>query len=161
MKPHSLERLIETLIDKRLRSLDHVCGNSLLNCLNTNELNVLQHLNSRAGLTMGRLADESGLALSTLTGITDKLVSRGLLERRRALGDRRIVQVGLSEEGRKAWARRMEARHAVCRNVLITPEFRRRGTIPQAAGKNRRRLIRNGVVSGYSDPHRAARQEPM
>lgn len=67
---------------------------------------------------MGQLADDTGLAMSTLTGITDKLTRMELLERCRDGKDKRIVRVSLTREGREAFSVRMEAKIEVCREIL-------------------------------------------
>lgn len=54
-----------------------------------------------APLTMGELSGKLGLALSTVTGIIDRLVERELVTRDRSEDDRRIVVVKLTPRGRK------------------------------------------------------------
>ncbi len=55
--------------------------------------------------TMGFLADETNQVSATITGIVDRLVEQGLVERWRHPQDRRKVQVRLTEAG----ANRLEA----------------------------------------------------
>ncbi len=51
--------------------------------------------------TAGELAEEVSVSPPTITGITDRLVKQGLVERREDPRDRRIVVLGLTDEGRK------------------------------------------------------------
>ncbi len=118
MENHKLEILFEAFYQKRLSSLEFACDGSPLSCLNTNELTVLRILASKGPMVMGRLADSSGLAMSTLTGITDKLTTHGLLQRDRDPSDRRIVRVELSGRGLEAFEDRMETKNEVCRDIL-------------------------------------------
>jgi DNA-binding MarR family transcriptional regulator len=52
------------------------------------------------GCTMSNLADETNQVSATMTGIVDRLVERGLVERRRYSKDRRRVLVYLTEYGK-------------------------------------------------------------
>lgn len=52
-------------------------------------------------LTMGELSARLGLALSTVTGIIDRLVERELVTRDRSEDDRRIVVVKVTPRGRR------------------------------------------------------------
>lgn len=114
----TLEKLIQAFLEKRHNSMSHACSGSPLTCLNENELNILEILAAKGPLTMGNLTESSGLAMSTLTGITDKLVSRDLLERTRDDDDRRVIRVGLMETGLEAWKLRGAARKMVSHDIL-------------------------------------------
>lgn len=54
---------------------------------------------------MSDLAESAGTSQASLTGIVDRLVERGLVDRRRSLEDRRVVEVAMTDEGREAMAR--------------------------------------------------------
>jgi len=54
-------------------------------------------------LTMGRLSSELDVPLSTATRIVDGLVQAGMVERVNDPSDRRVVRVGLSENGRELY----------------------------------------------------------
>lgn len=68
--------------------------------LTTSQLLVLELLERGGEMTVGAIAREIGLAQGTVTTLIDRLVSRGLLNRRRASSDRRQVKVELSDAGR-------------------------------------------------------------
>jgi MarR family transcriptional regulator, organic hydroperoxide resistance regulator len=53
-------------------------------------------------LAMGELSSRISLALSTLTGIVDRLVEREYVARDRAENDRRVIIVQLTPRGREA-----------------------------------------------------------
>jgi DNA-binding MarR family transcriptional regulator len=59
-------------------------------------------------VSMGDLADEVGVSVPTTTGLVDRLARERLVERRPHPSDRRIVLVGLTDEGRQV-ARRAAA----------------------------------------------------
>jgi DNA-binding MarR family transcriptional regulator len=52
---------------------------------------------------MGELADGLLLSVSSATVLADKLEEKGLVVRSRSLDDRRVVRVGLTEEGAKSY----------------------------------------------------------
>ena len=54
-------------------------------------------------LTMGSLSSELGVPLSTTTRIVDGLVQAGMVERVNDPGDRRVVRVGMSGNGRQLY----------------------------------------------------------
>ncbi len=64
-------------------------------------------------LTVGRLAAAEGVRSPTMTGIVNGLVEEELVERRRAAGDLRSVEVAITAKGRRlfnaARRRRVEA----------------------------------------------------
>jgi DNA-binding MarR family transcriptional regulator len=62
------------------------------------ELIVLRKIHDHGTCRVTELAEEIGIAPSTLTGITDRLVSKGLLTRGPDLHDRRAVLLGAGEE---------------------------------------------------------------
>lgn len=72
--------------------------------LSTSQLLVLELLDSAGEMTVGRIAQEVGLAQGTVTNLIDRLVERGLLNRRRANRDRRQVKVVVSDAGRELLA---------------------------------------------------------
>lgn len=72
--------------------------------LSRTELLLVILLDRRGEMTMSELASELNVALSTMTGLADKLVKGGYLARSRSDSDRRVVTVGLTESGREVAA---------------------------------------------------------
>ena len=50
--------------------------------------------------TMGQLSDNMNFPMSTATGIVDRLVKKGYIERGKSDSDRRIVVISLTEKGK-------------------------------------------------------------
>jgi DNA-binding MarR family transcriptional regulator len=69
--------------------------------LSRSEIAVLRFLSDHGSATMTDLSSFLNLALSSTTGVVDALATRKLVERKRAEGDRRQVQVTLTRAGRK------------------------------------------------------------
>lgn len=63
------------------------------------ELLTLEAISRQQGLIMTELARGLGIRLSTATGIIDRLVEKGLVERSRNGGDRRVVRLKLTDKG--------------------------------------------------------------
>lgn len=68
--------------------------------------------------TMGHLADETNQVSATMTGIIDRLVERGLVERWRHPNDRRKVLVRLTDLGRVKLEVVLKARRRQFASVL-------------------------------------------
>src|SRR5450631_4249578 len=87
----------------------------------------LRRLDPERPLAMSTLAEGLACDASNVTGIVDKLESRGLIARQGAEGDRRIKMLIVTEKGQKLrdqlWARAMEAPRAV---TALSEETRRR-----------------------------------
>ena len=62
---------------------------------------VVALLEMQGALPMSRLAEEIGVALPNATGIVGRLEERGIVERIHDTADRRIVLVGLTDDGRR------------------------------------------------------------
>ncbi len=66
------------------------------------EMAVLAFLADDGALAMSEISSRVGLALSSTTGLIDRLVERRLVERARSERDRRTVRVTLTTRGRRA-----------------------------------------------------------
>lgn len=65
------------------------------------QLQLLKLLEKQGDLTHSELSERLYLRGSTVSGIIDRLERRDLVKRKRSRVDRRLVRVGLSEEGKK------------------------------------------------------------
>jgi DNA-binding MarR family transcriptional regulator len=82
------------------------------------EIRALILLGAAGQTTMTSLADRLGVPLSTATHTIDRLVAKSLAVRARTEEDRRVVQVGLSEYGKKLQAKFRVKRLAMARSWL-------------------------------------------
>ena len=104
----------------RLKAVDAACLDTMTTEVSLPEIRVIEVLGDLPGCIMSKLADELHVAMSTTTGIVDKLVQKGLVRRERVDEDRRIVRVDLSEEGRKIHDAAMEMHLRFCRGMLAS-----------------------------------------
>jgi DNA-binding MarR family transcriptional regulator len=82
------------------------------------EMKALAALGQRGTLTMSDLAAILKVQISTATHMIDKLAAKGLVERKRAQQDRRIVQVTFSKKGKRIHQYVVASRLAIARGVL-------------------------------------------
>jgi DNA-binding MarR family transcriptional regulator len=68
------------------------------------ETALLRVLAEQESANMSDISAELGLALSSTTGVVDRLVERGMVERTRPENDRRCVKVALTRRGRRAFS---------------------------------------------------------
>ncbi len=97
--------IFATLLQRQLGKLvrmyelcDQAC--SALNGITTAQGYTLLSLPEKGYLTMNGLSESLELANSTMTRMMDQLVQKGLVRRKPDAEDRRIVLVGLTDEGR-------------------------------------------------------------
>ncbi len=67
-------------------------------------LHVMSMLERHGPMTMSRIADALDVSLSNATGLVDRMVERGLVDRVRDEDDRRVVHVAVTERARSALA---------------------------------------------------------
>lgn len=72
--------------------------------LTTSQLATLRQLGRHGRLSGGDLARGIEVSQATITGIVDRLEARGLVTRTRSSGDRRKVEIDLTEAGREVVA---------------------------------------------------------
>lgn len=94
--------------------------------LSRSETTLLAFLAQNGQATMSEISSLLGLALSSTTGLVDRLVQRRLVERSRAESDRRTVRVVLTTRGRKALEAYTADRISLGRGMLerLDPEER-------------------------------------
>jgi DNA-binding MarR family transcriptional regulator/YHS domain-containing protein len=88
------------------------------------EWDVLRCLGHHGEMMMRALADACDMALSTMTGVIDRLVKEGLVQRRHSTTDRRVVLVRLSGRGKLAHGERLDADMRLVFSMLqpLTPQ---------------------------------------
>lgn len=86
-------RAIYGTMRQYFRELESCCG------LPGSQTWVLQEVSQSPGIGVGELAERLGIHQSTCSGLVEKLVVRGYLERRRSAHDQRRVGLSLSAAG--------------------------------------------------------------
>ncbi len=84
---------------------------------------VLTALMQHKEMTMSALAGFLGLARPNATGLVDRLVKRGMVERRRVEEDRRVILITLTQAGRETTRNlAVEQRKGLARMMKRIPE---------------------------------------
>ena len=82
------------------------------------EMSVLAFLAEDGAMAMSEISTRVGLALSSTTGLIDRLVARKLVERARVESDRRTVRVKLTARGRRALEAAITDKIGLARGML-------------------------------------------
>lgn len=86
--------------------------------LSIQELKIIDYLGQRESGIMREISEYLQVAVSTMTGIVDKLEEKGLVKRERNNEDRRIVRVLLTGKGRKLYKSYVENYLDMSRQML-------------------------------------------
>ncbi len=79
---------------------------------------VLRILFREGPLAMGAIADRLAISLAGATGLIDRLVVQGVVQRTRSREDRRVVWVELSQSGRRRMHHLQDERHQQMKHLL-------------------------------------------
>ncbi len=115
-----LDRLDPLIARQRREVARHGC----LRMVSSTQLHVLYLLEFKGTSSMSALADELDVSLPNMTGLMDRMVERGLVERVRDDADRRVVAVRTTDAGRQTLGEMDLVRRQTLGAVLelLTPE---------------------------------------
>jgi DNA-binding MarR family transcriptional regulator len=113
--PDRFYRCLQALLDEGLlrRSQDIT-----LKMLSAPESIVVDTIGTRGPFSMSGLAKACGSLPNTMTGIVDRLVRRGVLQRLLSEEDRRLVLVSLTDLGRQMQANHQQFLHEYASGLL-------------------------------------------
>ncbi|MFA5168427.1 MAG: MarR family transcriptional regulator [Candidatus Omnitrophota bacterium] len=106
---------------------------------------VLRHLSRQRECSMRELADFMKTGLSSVTGMVDRLVKQGLVNRRRTERDRRLVFVDITAKGRKILREILSQRRETTLNLFESLTAEERSTYLCIVEKLVKKLSRNGL----------------
>ncbi len=86
--------------------------------LNLQELKIVDFIGQRESCIMREIAENMKVAVSTMTGIIDKLEDKDFVKRERNDEDRRIVRVMLTNKGQKIYQAFVESHMELSRRML-------------------------------------------
>lgn len=123
--------VVDALVQASFTVIAHLSRVAAENELSLTQLRVLGVLRGRAP-TMAALAGHLGLERSSVSGLVDRAVRRGLVRRTPSPEDGRVVHVALTEEGQRLAARvssEVGALIAPLTQPLTSPEQAQLGTL--------------------------------
>lgn len=96
------------------------------NALNALDAQTLMLIAANPGSGLGDVARDLNVAMTTMSSAVDRLVKKGLVERRRPKDDRRAIELTATAEGRGVVADQKAAYRNACRAMLraLTPAER-------------------------------------
>jgi DNA-binding MarR family transcriptional regulator len=97
-----VEQCLDELDPLIARQRKAIAKQGCLRAISNTHLHVLFLLTTDGPLPMGRLADQLDVSLPNVTGIVDRMVAHGLVERLRDDDDRRLVVVSATPAGRQS-----------------------------------------------------------
>lgn len=123
-RPDVVDQIMEQLAPLIARQRKALAQAGSYRQISSTHLHVLYMLVSRGAMPMSRLADQLHVSLPNVTGIVERMVEKGLVERTRPEDDRRVVQVRITDAGRQVLdeidtVKRQEMANVICR---LTPE---------------------------------------
>nr|WP_283094464.1 MarR family transcriptional regulator [Paenibacillus sp. ATY16] len=86
------------------------------------QLLVLRVLHETPEIRMSELAEKLNVGNSTMSGIVDRMVKAGILERERTEADRRAMTMKLTEKGKELWRETDATRMNMMRPLLSMTE---------------------------------------
>jgi DNA-binding MarR family transcriptional regulator len=98
--PTLVEQILDQLEPLIARQRRAVARDGCFRAISSTQLHVLFMLVSDGPSTMSHLADALGVSLPNVTGLVDRMVENGLVERVRDTDDRRVVSVSPTAAGR-------------------------------------------------------------
>lgn len=88
------------------------------NSLNALDVQALLFIGDNPDCSLGEVARHLGVALTTMSSAADRLVRKGMIERRRPEANRRSVALTLTDAGKRAVAGYMEGYRDACGAML-------------------------------------------
>jgi DNA-binding MarR family transcriptional regulator len=121
-----------TALERRATDLQQLVHESLRQCecvnataahgphaeLNMQEMRTIEFLGVEGPQMMREMAARLGVAVNSLTSITDGLENKRLVLRQRSEDDRRIINLELTEDGRRAFNSTRDVKLKVYRSML-------------------------------------------
>ncbi|MCF6093591.1 MarR family transcriptional regulator [Microaerobacter geothermalis] len=126
------------------RQFRHQFLKSINTEISSGEFFVLNQLVQDGPLKVSDLAQTFDVSLSHITALSDKLVSKGLVERKRSEEDRRIVLLSVTEKGQEAMAHFYELKKEYLKKVFETVEEGELETVLRVFEKVQHSISQNG-----------------
>lgn len=104
--------------------------------LTPSQFDVIATLGDTEGMTCAELSAKTLVTKGTLTGVLDRLVSKGLIRREAVKGDRRYTRISLTEKGTALF------RKAFAAHIAFLRPFFERALTPKEVEQARTLLLR-------------------
>jgi MarR family transcriptional regulator, organic hydroperoxide resistance regulator len=128
--PRDLDLIVETIIYLQTEGRRQAREQCSRVGITATQLNVLKLLEEIGELSLSELSRRIAAQNSTVTGIVDRMVEAGLVERRQSERDRRVWRITATEKGR-----------SMARKVTVAPWDMLRGALEALDAREKHQLI--------------------
>jgi MarR family transcriptional regulator, organic hydroperoxide resistance regulator len=128
--PRDLDLIVETIIYLQTEGRRQAREQCSRVGITATQLNVLKLLEEIGELSLSELSRRIAAQNSTVTGIVDRMVEAGLVERRQSERDRRVWQITATEKGR-----------AISRKVTVAPWEMLREALEALDAREKQQLV--------------------
>lgn len=155
---HPSRRLYTALRTLRTRFDDTRAHPARGSLLTASEWDVLCLLGERGACRMREVASACHAAMSTMTGIVDRLVAKALVQRQHSATDRRVVLVSLTHAGRDTYQKGLEADMQLVLTMLeaLEPDDQRTFVTLMHKSVHALSSVAHPTPRSHSDVHRTA-----
>lgn len=113
----SFGKIVKVILSQFLQLHDCAAGGGEAN-LGHHDLRVIEYLGEEGPQMMRSVAEHLGLAVNSTTSLIDNLENKNFVQRTRSETDRRVVNVELTNEGRRVFEVASSAKHQFHRSLL-------------------------------------------
>ncbi|MBU5673736.1 MarR family winged helix-turn-helix transcriptional regulator [Paenibacillus brevis] len=92
---------VSSMFRMLVKGITHLWNRQKNDNISFPQFKMLYMLNRCGSLKVSELAERQGLTSAAITGLTDKLLVDGYVERTRTEQDRRVVMISITEKGRE------------------------------------------------------------
>lgn len=97
----------------------NAAANETVENLSIQETKAITLIGQKEQCIMREIADNLNVAVSTVTGLVDKLEEKKLVKRERSDADRRIINIVLTAKGQEIYQFQLEEFMRLCRGMLL------------------------------------------
>lgn len=120
------------------------------------QFDIIATLGNTAGMSFKELGEKTLITKGTLTGVVDRLESKGLVRRAARLDDRRSSIVQLTQAGQDEFERTFAAHIAHCKRPFADADDAEFAALERELIKLRNRLLASGTRNPGSQPEHEA-----
>ncbi|WP_245954602.1 MarR family winged helix-turn-helix transcriptional regulator [Paenibacillus flagellatus] len=99
---------LTALFKNLVRKISHEWNKRMEDGMSISQFRTLYILNSRGPQKTAELAETLGVTSGAITGLADKLIAKGMLERERSEEDRRVVYLRMTDKGKETLDRLLD-----------------------------------------------------
>lgn len=116
-KAEQLQKVVAEIVH-HFQSVNNTANETIEN-LSVQETKAITLIGQKEHCIMREIADDLNVAVSTVTGLVDKLEEKKIVKRERSDADRRIINIVLTPKGQEIFQFQLEEFMRLCRGMLL------------------------------------------